>query len=378
MTIPFVGPSYDLKRRKADVQRSVNLMPTKVENASGKNAMFLKSVPGLTVLSEPVASCLGTILETFSSNGNLNNKNADIAPAGWSWHWDDPFYYTADLTVAGGRVTSNLDGYSNPYGPVSGYATARLSSNADTSLEEYITLSFPYEFATTVMHDWNSEYEYPAYSNNSTNTLVKLDSGTLANIYLSLDRYQIAPYPPGTQQTKAFVSFTNSTNHSAATEVILPSNGDPVRMRVVVNENDYVLYVNGSASVPVTLTGGCPNTFRRIKVQLAAQPSWISYIEVSECPDGITNTHGLDYGVGSTSGNLNLSWEAQTATVEYRIYFSTSATVPGVGAFKVRLPETATSYTVLGLTPGVWYWWIGKVNVIGENDWFLWDATVVT
>ena len=69
MTIPFVGPSYDLKRRKADVQRSVNLMPTKVENASGKNAMFLKPVPGLdtfSIRSVPTAELL-IVRETINT-----------------------------------------------------------------------------------------------------------------------------------------------------------------------------------------------------------------------------------------------------------------------------------------------------------------------
>ena len=45
--IPFVGPSYDVKVRKADVQRSINLMPTPVE--SGAAGVFLKGVPGLKV-----------------------------------------------------------------------------------------------------------------------------------------------------------------------------------------------------------------------------------------------------------------------------------------------------------------------------------------
>lgn len=46
-TIPFVGPSYDLKRRKASVQRCINLMPTPIESGSGKAPSYLAPVPGL-------------------------------------------------------------------------------------------------------------------------------------------------------------------------------------------------------------------------------------------------------------------------------------------------------------------------------------------
>jgi hypothetical protein len=51
MPIPFIGGSYELKRKKADVQRSVNLMPTPIESGSGKSGQFLQSIPGLTEFS---------------------------------------------------------------------------------------------------------------------------------------------------------------------------------------------------------------------------------------------------------------------------------------------------------------------------------------
>ena len=47
MKIPFVGPSYVLKTRKADVQRTINLMPTAIESGTGKAGMYLEPVPGL-------------------------------------------------------------------------------------------------------------------------------------------------------------------------------------------------------------------------------------------------------------------------------------------------------------------------------------------
>lgn len=45
--VPFVGPSYQLATRAADVQRSVNLRPVPVESGSGKSAFMLQSNPGL-------------------------------------------------------------------------------------------------------------------------------------------------------------------------------------------------------------------------------------------------------------------------------------------------------------------------------------------
>jgi hypothetical protein len=49
--IPFVGPSYSLDTRKADVQRSVNLFPVANEVAGGKTAAYLQSAPGLDLFA---------------------------------------------------------------------------------------------------------------------------------------------------------------------------------------------------------------------------------------------------------------------------------------------------------------------------------------
>jgi hypothetical protein len=45
MKLPITGPSYDLRVRKADVQRSVNLFPSMVESTPGQ--AILQSIPGL-------------------------------------------------------------------------------------------------------------------------------------------------------------------------------------------------------------------------------------------------------------------------------------------------------------------------------------------
>jgi len=49
---PIVGPSYTLNTRKADVQRSVNLLPVMQEAAGGKGVAFMEAIPGLVVFSD--------------------------------------------------------------------------------------------------------------------------------------------------------------------------------------------------------------------------------------------------------------------------------------------------------------------------------------
>ncbi len=47
MPVPFVGPSYKLNTRRADVQRVVNLYVAPNESGSSKTPTMLKSIPGL-------------------------------------------------------------------------------------------------------------------------------------------------------------------------------------------------------------------------------------------------------------------------------------------------------------------------------------------
>lgn len=61
MTIPFVGPSYNINTRKADVQRSINLFAVFNEVPGGKSIAYLDSVPGLSPFSVDT-SITGAIL----------------------------------------------------------------------------------------------------------------------------------------------------------------------------------------------------------------------------------------------------------------------------------------------------------------------------
>lgn len=48
---PFIGPSYQLNVRSADVQRVVNMFPCPIESGTGNNTWMLRSVPGLVSFS---------------------------------------------------------------------------------------------------------------------------------------------------------------------------------------------------------------------------------------------------------------------------------------------------------------------------------------
>lgn len=63
MPVPFVGPSYTLATRRADVQRTVNMYLRATESGSGKprTQFYLEQVPGLTLFSS-LASIRGGIV----------------------------------------------------------------------------------------------------------------------------------------------------------------------------------------------------------------------------------------------------------------------------------------------------------------------------
>ena len=52
--VPFVGQSYQLSNRKADVQRTVNMYLKRVESGTGKATYILDSVPGLAYFAGAV------------------------------------------------------------------------------------------------------------------------------------------------------------------------------------------------------------------------------------------------------------------------------------------------------------------------------------
>ena len=93
MAVPFVGPSYLLDTRTADVQRSVNLYPAPIESGSGKAAFMLKSIPGLV---------------EFASIGNEGRGAYEINGRAWVVVDDTLYEVFTDGTTAdrGSLLTS--------------------------------------------------------------------------------------------------------------------------------------------------------------------------------------------------------------------------------------------------------------------------------
>lgn len=375
--IPFVGPSYDLAVKKADVQRSVNLMPTPIESGMGKAPMFLKPVPGLTQFSGvPDAGCPPLILEKFDGTGLLGGKTPDVGPTGWVW-WQVPEpSFDADLRRVGSRVISDVPGYENPYGPMTSQGVARLATALAPGDQTAITIPFPFEFAATIMHDWNAPYEYPKYSTSSTQTYIELNNG-LTGISLAVSRTQTGPYPPGTSLTRASVYVTNEADQSIVISSVVP-NGDPVKMKCRVEADLISFYIDDVLIDTGTAAAGLPNTFKNLQANVGPAPSWISYVEVSTCEGGVTPGLADQIGTDNPNGKIELSWSAQAEAAEYRVYYSDTATPPNPADYRVRLSDGTLAYTFVGLPAGTWYWWVGSVGSGGSTDLFLSGSQVVT
>lgn len=98
MRIPFVGPSYELRTRKADAQRSINLFPSLVESGTGKVPAILQSVPGYDQFSDltdeirgfcvaqgRMFAVAGNVLYEISGSGTATNRgtlNSSTGPVG--------------------------------------------------------------------------------------------------------------------------------------------------------------------------------------------------------------------------------------------------------------------------------------------------------
>lgn len=80
--VPFVGPSYRLASRTADVQRTVNMRPVPIESGSGRSAFMLQSNPGLV----QVVALAGVGRACFSVNNRkfvvAGSKLYEVSTAG--------------------------------------------------------------------------------------------------------------------------------------------------------------------------------------------------------------------------------------------------------------------------------------------------------
>ena len=106
----FVGPSYDLKVKRSDTQRSINLMPTAIESGDGKTPMFLKSAPGLREFSGPVEPPPEPVVSYFylQQAENIHKVAADtltIVASVTPWEGHVP----ADMAIVDGVLYTGFE-----------------------------------------------------------------------------------------------------------------------------------------------------------------------------------------------------------------------------------------------------------------------------
>lgn len=82
MSLSFIGPTYALSTRKADVQRCVNLFPTLVESGTGKSPGYLQPVPGMAVFSTPTGALRGAKEAFGRAFFVAGNKLYELSSAG--------------------------------------------------------------------------------------------------------------------------------------------------------------------------------------------------------------------------------------------------------------------------------------------------------
>lgn len=103
--IPFVGPSYTLNARTADIQRSVGMFPAPVESGSGKAQFMLQSIPGLVSLNSTMS---GEGRGCFEINGT---GYCVVGNTLYSVNRDGVSAYLGTLSSSSGQV--DIDANSN-------------------------------------------------------------------------------------------------------------------------------------------------------------------------------------------------------------------------------------------------------------------------
>lgn len=101
--IPFVGPSYHLDTREADVQRTVNMYLVMNEVEGGRTPRHLKSVPGLVTFSPDVVPTGPLWLDNFNGPEftELTVHAQDVPLNGSVWEFLDPEFAVPSLSGTG-------------------------------------------------------------------------------------------------------------------------------------------------------------------------------------------------------------------------------------------------------------------------------------
>lgn len=109
--IPFVGGSYTLDVRKADVQRTVNLFPVASENAGSAAPTYLQSIPGLDVFSDVSPPSASLWLDTFTGDAGtqLTAHAQDVPLNGSVWLARSAFSNVLPQLTGAGQGTAVAD-----------------------------------------------------------------------------------------------------------------------------------------------------------------------------------------------------------------------------------------------------------------------------
>lgn len=201
--VPFVGGSYELRRKKADVQRSINLMPTLIESGSGKAAMYLKPIPGLRAFSGGGGGgggglgCVPTITEygIVASDGYNENYFFGLE---FLLSVDDDIWWSGNFFPGFDKPAIIDDplvygGYPGP-------------SNFTTNPEALHVQSWVHLASRNEV--WAARF--------TTDTLAKADTGTLA-----VTSYNVAPYQSLLKDTEdgLWVQLGAITGDTALTKI---------------------------------------------------------------------------------------------------------------------------------------------------------------
>lgn len=183
MPASFIGPSYRLDDRKADVQRSINLMPTQIESGSGKTDVFLEPIPGLRIFSVygVAASYFSSYYDVYEDEDEEiwlpplihGNTDAFVGAARWMLEveHDGGSYYPVKSRAAREDFLANLSAYSEQ--DFESYALEDPNDPDEDGFQETFAGTFTFangiECAfdpTTVVR---SQAQYGAFGRFSTN-----------------------------------------------------------------------------------------------------------------------------------------------------------------------------------------------------------------
>lgn len=109
MVVPFVGPTYELARKKADTQRVVNMYPDHIESGGGKSNVYLKSISGLKSFSVPIPPIYfwRSLIYPFLVEDSMTYPNAQLTH-GFEFIINPDGMSLTNALITGGSLTVTI------------------------------------------------------------------------------------------------------------------------------------------------------------------------------------------------------------------------------------------------------------------------------